>query len=627
MRKVILAVAVFALSFEAIPAVEQSAIDQAIARGVAGLKRLQQHDGTWAASEIGGTALAALALLECEVPKTDPSIVAAAKAVREQALTTDKTYSISLSILFLDKLGERSDTPLIESLIVRLLAGQRSDGGWSYTCPTLGVEEVNRIRAEMDPSRALKSGRDLGKLPQTGQRKVDDLPQPVRDQLAVLERFGNVATPQDGGLLNISDNSNTQFATLGMWVGRRYGVPTQAALLKNAARFRTTQNRDGGWSYTTTNSAVILNNFGTSSAQMTCAGLFALAAGHGATYDVKKAKDGKAEKIDVSKDPNVTAGMTALATAVGVPVGWSGNGPRHPAVAPASGKAYYFLWSLERVMVAFNLEMLGKKDWYNWGAEILLANQQDSGLWMGEYGTYGADTAFALMFLKKANLTRDLSGALRVPRGGDPRVLRGGAGLRGVPDLTVNDIGDKAKSSEEARATTAAPAAVVERAKPIPETEADKEAIRLADSVVRASGEERNRILRTLRDSKGAIYTESLVWAILRMEGDNKRSARVALAERFARLKDTTLREYLKDEEAEIRRAAALAAAARESKVLIPDLIRGLSDADEQVRRAMLIALRELTKQDFGPTAEANEAQRRAAIAAWEKWWKENSRE
>ena len=28
----------------------------------------------------------------------------------------------------------------------------------------------------------------------------------------------------------VGDNSNTQFATLALWVGRRYGVPTQAAV-------------------------------------------------------------------------------------------------------------------------------------------------------------------------------------------------------------------------------------------------------------------------------------------------------------------------------------------------------------------------------------------------------------
>src|SRR5205814_1548870 len=129
------------------------------------------------------------------------------------------------------------------------------------------------------------------------------------------------------------------------------------------------------------------------------------------------------------------------------------------------------------------------------------------------------------------------------------------------------------------------------------------------------------------RDSRGVAYTETLVWAITKMEGEGRREARVALAERLTRMKDTTLREYLTDDEPEIRRAAALAAAARSSKVLIPDLIRRLSDDAEIVQRAAHTALKELTKKDFGPEAGAGASQRKEAIAAWLKWWKENSRE
>ena len=43
------------------------------------------------------------------------------------------------------------------------------------------------------------------------------------------------------------------------------------------------------------------------------------------------------------------------------------------------GRTYYFLWSLERVAVALDLDTIGKKDWYGWGAEILLENQAPNG--------------------------------------------------------------------------------------------------------------------------------------------------------------------------------------------------------------------------------------------------------
>ncbi|MFO0841930.1 MAG: HEAT repeat domain-containing protein [Gemmataceae bacterium] len=609
MRGAMLAVGVLVLALAPARAVDKTVIDRAVDRGVAALKAMQQADGTWpsnAPGELGSTALAALALLECDVPKTDRSIVAAARAVREAGFTETKTYSVALSILFLDKLDEPADTPLIESLIVRLIAGQRADGGWSYNCPGPAAQEVRRLR----------TGRDLSRMPDKGKRNKDDLPKEIRDQLVAVERLGALAA--DPRAIATSDNSNTQFATLGLWVGRRYGVPTQGTLLKAAQRFRLSQNADGGWGY---NSGVGAT---TSSAAMTCAALFALAAGHGAAFDAKKAKDPKLEKEDVGKDAPLNTGLAALATVVGSPVGWNGAGPRHPAVTGASGKAFYYLWSLERVAVVLNLDTIGKKDWYAWGAEILVANQEADGHWRGEYYTYGADTAFALLFLKKANLARDLSGVLRTPRS-DPRVLRGGSSLRSPRDLTAAGLGDKAKGGQGD--PPSAIRATVERPRPAASTSEEKAVVNLGDQLVKAAEADRAGLLKQLRDSKGAVNTETLVWAISRLEGDGRRQARVALAERFTRLKDTTLREYLKDDEPEIRRAAALAAAARGSKVLVPDLIRGLNDPEDVVRRAAYTALKELTKKDLGPAPAADEARRKAALADWERWWKETSRE
>ena len=54
------------------------------------------------------------------------------------------------------------------------------------------------------------------------------------------------------------------------------------------------------------------------------------------------------------------------------------------------------------------------KDWYRWGAEILLKNQQGDGGWHGAYSQGGSDTGFALLFLKRANLAPDLARHLRL---------------------------------------------------------------------------------------------------------------------------------------------------------------------------------------------------------------------
>lgn len=635
MRYLTLAFALLLLPPGPARAVDQGAINRAVDRGVTALKAAQSPDGKWTNGEIGATALAGLTLLECGVSREDRSVVLALNAVREESLALTSTYSLALAVLFLDRYDDPYDTPLIESMVVRLLAGQRHGGGWSYTCPNLASEEILRIRAEIASARTAKPTRDLAKLPAKGKRTKADL---AKETLAQLELVGRgVAAGPDGGggFGGFGDNSNTQFATLGVWVGRRYGLPVQDAMVTVSQRFRVSQNADGGWSYIPTSGGSTEN----STAAMTCAGLIGLACGYGGALDKKKAKDDSAQMGDLNKDVILKRGLGAISTAVGKPLGWNGTDPVPPAIQRASGKAYYYLWSLERVAVILNLETIDKKDWYQWGAEILLANQLPGGLWDGEYATNGqADTCFALLFLKKANLTRDLSAAFM--RGDGTRVMRGSLAMVEPSKARLNptDIGGKAAGAAKGKAKaesgsgrlipplTETPRRV-EKPRPKATTAEEKEAVGLGDELLRARPAERAGILKKLRDTKGLPYTETLVWVISRLDGEGLSQSRVALAERFTRLTDTTLRGYLKDDEPEIRRAAALATASRGSKVLVPELIRLLSDEEEQVQRAAYVALKELTGKDFGPMPGAGTEARKEAIAAWLKWWKDNARE
>jgi hypothetical protein len=620
----LLAVAVLALPAPEARAVDQATIDRAIERGVAGLRRLQQGDGTWPHVHIGATALAGLTLRECGARADDKAARQAAAAVRQASLNLTHTYSLALCVLFLDRLDDPADTPLIESMLVRLLAGQHLSGGWAYNCPEVGAAEVRRLSESVRRVNELVGRRELPELPPLGKRTAKDLPKAIREQLAAVARVG----PRRELL---SDNSNTQFATLALWVGRRYGLPVQAAMERVEARFRRSQNPDGSWGYVEPSVAPGrrpgppggLDSGGTAS--MTCAGLLGLAAAHGSAADLRRARDPRAKPRDVSKDAQLRKGLQALAAAVGRPTGaWKG-----PRVAPqAAGKAYYFLWSLERVAVALSLETVGKKDWYNWGAEVLLANQQADGTWHGEYGTCGADTCFALLFLKRANLASDLTASIGGVADPGEKVLRsggvGGGALKGAPGLKPTDIGEKTKPGP-------GPKAVAKGAKeppaPRPKEEKESAASRLGRELVAGSPARRAAALERLRQTKGVDYTEALVGAIPRLEGGLKRKAREALAERLARMKATTLRTYLKDEEAELRRAAALACASKESKELIPDLIGLLSDPEPAVERAAHAALKDLSGKDFGPAAAATRAERARAAAEWRAWWRKQTRE
>src|SRR5262249_53414823 len=101
-------------------------VNRAIKSGVAYLKQSQAKDGTWSFpneaafqaaagdTDAGATALAGLALLECGVPASDEAVQKAAALVRQRSVQMTYTYTLSLAIMFLDRLGEPGDVALIE---------------------------------------------------------------------------------------------------------------------------------------------------------------------------------------------------------------------------------------------------------------------------------------------------------------------------------------------------------------------------------------------------------------------------------------------------------------------------------------------------------------------------------
>jgi hypothetical protein len=123
-----------------LPAATQARVNQAIDRGVRFLNATQGPAGTWSGNNqhvVGYAALPGLTLLECGESPLEASVVRAADLVRRNAGTLDTTYELALSILFLDRLGEQRDRPLIQMLAARLIAGQSPTGGWTYKCPVL----------------------------------------------------------------------------------------------------------------------------------------------------------------------------------------------------------------------------------------------------------------------------------------------------------------------------------------------------------------------------------------------------------------------------------------------------------------------------------------------------------
>jgi hypothetical protein len=144
----------------------------------------------------------------------------------------------------------------------------------------------------------------------------------------------------------------------------------------------------------------------------------------------------------------------------------------------------------------------------------------------------------------------------------------------------------------------------------------------LARELLTADDDRQSRILDRLRDEKGAEYSDALASVIPQLSEELQRKARDCLAERLARMTVATIRAKLRDRNTEIRRAAALASAVKEDRTLTADLIATLDDTDVSVVRAAAVALRILTGEDFGPSANATPEEQTKSIAAWKAWWK-----
>ncbi|HWG44147.1 MAG TPA: hypothetical protein VN688_15320 [Gemmataceae bacterium] len=395
---------------------EQAKVDTAIDRAVQFLKETQTDEGDWGGKmykdgrfSAGQCALPAYALLESGMPANDPLIRKAAEFLRPRASTTDFTYEIALAILFFDRLNDPKDKRLIQTLALRLIAGQHQTGGWSYRCPILFEKNEQELSKALDRlSKQMK-----GKA-RTRDRALQDFAVPAAfHSLTVFQRAevlpwreppaSNAAWDEAVkrvSLAGMTDNSNTQLALLGLWVAQRQGIAPEPTFAILVERFERSQGYPSGlWGYAFDKEA--------GSRSMICVGLMGLAIGRG----LKLPTSGAA--VGAEKDVHVLRGLSALRRHIGQPTGEiSKRVPLYDG---------YFLWSLERVAMLYNLPTIGEKDWYRWGMESVVANQAKDGSWTGRSpypewkGNRNYDykatmsTAFALLFLKRSHPMKELT--------------------------------------------------------------------------------------------------------------------------------------------------------------------------------------------------------------------------
>src|SRR5262249_23313069 len=206
----------------------------------------------------------------------------------------------------------------------------------------------------------------------------------------------------------------------------------------------------------------------------------------------------------------------------------------------------------------------------------------------GVHGDYGADTCFALLFLRRADLAKDLSASMR-NKVKNPTELRAGAGpfkgrdsIKPIRSPFEDGIGnDQAHTATRPNTRPTKPSPSTDATKPTTAaTNVNAEIAKLSAELVDAPAPQFGQALAKLRDGEGAQYTQALANAVAQLDGDQKKKARQALAERLSNLKSTILPRYMEDDNPELRRAAALACALKEDMAHVGKVIDLLNDPE-----------------------------------------------
>jgi RNA polymerase sigma factor (sigma-70 family) len=287
----------------------------------------------------------------------------------EQETRTGATSLVTLALL---AAGEKPDSPTVEKALAYLRAFGPGDLRSTYAI-SLQTQVFAAARPERD--RALIAANvDWLERAQIKPGDLESTPGAWTYSIAV----------QPGRL---GDNSNSQFALLGLFAASEAGVPVSPSVWESAhAYWARTQKADGSWAYTR-NSAI-------STASMTCAGVSSLI-----ISGIRRA-EGEETLTDnviqncgrVARDRNLQAGIYWLTSHFRVDQNFGGG---------EQWRLYYFD-GLERAGRLAGIRFFGQHDWYRSGAlELVLEQNKPGGFWQGALFEQNKvlATSFALLFL------------------------------------------------------------------------------------------------------------------------------------------------------------------------------------------------------------------------------------
>jgi len=235
------------------------------------------------------------------------------------------------------------------------------------------------------------------------------------------------------------DNSQTQYAVLGMWMAHRHGfdIPIQA-IERTANYLIRAQDPSGGWGY----HAVDPGNFtrvpqDTQTQSRTAAGLGSLyilgdlIVMPGREDQEQKKKKLPSALVAVEKEEAVAGRRKAAVDpalfrrAIGDGNAWFEKGFK----IPSAEWNHYFIYGYERYRSyreLFELDFPEEPAWYTAGFNYLQKNQQQDGSWTeGSPDGAPVNTAFGVLFLSRSSRKAITQSVVDLGNG----VLRGGMGL------------------------------------------------------------------------------------------------------------------------------------------------------------------------------------------------------
>jgi RNA polymerase sigma factor (sigma-70 family) len=313
-------------------------VEPAIRQGIEFLKAQQRPNGSWAdfdnEARTGVTSMVTLALLSAGETPDSQAIKGALEYLRRFGpRDLRSTYAISLQTMVYaaadpakDEVRIRANVEWLEEAQIKSGDPQFWPGSWSYS--------------------ALNRGRP-------------------------------------------GDNSNTQYALLGLHAASEIGIPVKQTAWELARNYwERSQKRDGSWAYTP--------DAQNPTASMTCAGVSSLI-----ISGVKRFPNGEfvqgawiARCGPGGPDRNVERGIDWLASNFQVGQNF-GAGHQWQ---------FYYLYGLERAGRLAGLRFFGEHDWYRMGAEELIQqHEKASGFFQGALveSDKVLATSFALLFLCK----------------------------------------------------------------------------------------------------------------------------------------------------------------------------------------------------------------------------------